>query len=45
MIAKAFGFTVDFLSEGNTHCIVKLREFAVDSKGKRAYVRFMNSPG
>ena len=45
MIAKAFGFTVDFLSAGNTRCLVKLRKFAVDSKGKRTYVRFMNSPG
>ena len=45
MIAKAFGFTGDFLIAGNTLCIAKSRKFAVDSKGKRASVRFMNSPG
>jgi len=45
MIAQDFGFTVDFLTAGNTCRIFKVRKFAVDSKNQQARGHFMNGPG
>jgi len=44
-IAQGFGFTVDFLTAGNTLRIAQVRKFAVDSKNKQARGHFMDNAG
>jgi len=44
-IAQGFGFTVDFLTAGNTLRIFKVRKFSVDSKNQQARGHFMNNAG
>jgi len=44
-MALAFGFTVDFRIAGNTLRILKIREFAVDSKGQQALAKSVRYPG